>query len=117
MTIATIGASLAGAKAAEAARETGYDGRIVLIGEEQGVPYELPPSSPAARRPVDSTSPAHLDTRELTAVWQHDGVVTAVMDVEVWDVVEDLRSIAEAHAAVDPERLVDPRIPLRDLLS
>ena len=40
-----IGASLAGAKAAETLREEGFDGRIVLIGEEPVRPYERPPLS------------------------------------------------------------------------
>ncbi|MQA27135.1 MAG: NAD(P)/FAD-dependent oxidoreductase [Micromonosporaceae bacterium] len=40
-----IGASLAGAKAAETLREEGFDGRIVLIGEEGERPYERPPLS------------------------------------------------------------------------
>ena len=44
-TLAIIGASLAGAKAAEGAREVGYDGRIVLIGDEAAAPYERPPLS------------------------------------------------------------------------
>lgn len=34
-TLAIVGASLAGAKAAEGAREAGHTGRIVLIGEER----------------------------------------------------------------------------------
>jgi 3-phenylpropionate/trans-cinnamate dioxygenase ferredoxin reductase subunit len=38
-----VGASLAGAKAAEALRERGFDGRIVLIGAEPERPYERPP--------------------------------------------------------------------------
>jgi 3-phenylpropionate/trans-cinnamate dioxygenase ferredoxin reductase subunit len=37
-----VGASLAGAKAAEALREEGFDGRIVLIGVEYEPPYERP---------------------------------------------------------------------------
>lgn len=49
-TLAIIGASLTGAKAAEAAREAGFDGRIVLIGEEPGQPYERPPLSKAVLR-------------------------------------------------------------------
>ncbi len=49
-TIAVIGASLAGAKAAEAARESGFDGRIALIGEENEAPYERPPLSKAVLR-------------------------------------------------------------------
>jgi 3-phenylpropionate/trans-cinnamate dioxygenase ferredoxin reductase subunit len=43
--IVIVGASLAGAKAAEALREEGYDGRVVLIGAEAELPYERPPLS------------------------------------------------------------------------
>jgi 3-phenylpropionate/trans-cinnamate dioxygenase ferredoxin reductase subunit len=40
-----VGAGLAGAKAAEALRQKGFDGRIVLIGDEHEPPYERPPLS------------------------------------------------------------------------
>ncbi|WUN30168.1 FAD-dependent oxidoreductase [Kitasatospora sp. NBC_00315] len=40
-----VGASLAGAKAAEALREAGHDGPVVLVGEERERPYERPPLS------------------------------------------------------------------------
>ena len=40
-----IGGGLAGAKAAEALRERGYDGPLVLIGQEEHRPYERPPLS------------------------------------------------------------------------
>ena len=40
-----VGAGLAGAKAAEALREEGFEGRIVLIGDEPELPYERPPLS------------------------------------------------------------------------
>lgn len=40
-----VGASLAGAKTAEALRDQGFGGRIVLIGAEQHLPYERPPLS------------------------------------------------------------------------
>jgi 3-phenylpropionate/trans-cinnamate dioxygenase ferredoxin reductase component len=40
-----VGASLAGAKAAETLREQGFDGRIVLVGAEKERPYERPPLS------------------------------------------------------------------------
>ena len=40
-----VGASLAGAKAAETLREDGFDGEIVLMGEEPVRPYERPPLS------------------------------------------------------------------------
>ena len=40
-----VGAGLAGAKAAEALRNEGFEGRIVLVGEEPETPYERPPLS------------------------------------------------------------------------
>jgi 3-phenylpropionate/trans-cinnamate dioxygenase ferredoxin reductase subunit len=40
-----VGAGLAGAKAAETLRDGGFDGSIVLIGEEPDRPYERPPLS------------------------------------------------------------------------
>jgi 3-phenylpropionate/trans-cinnamate dioxygenase ferredoxin reductase subunit len=40
-----VGAALAGAKAAEALREEGFEGRVVLIGAEPELPYERPPLS------------------------------------------------------------------------
>ena len=39
------GAGLAGAKAAEALRAEGFEGRIVLVGDEAEAPYERPPLS------------------------------------------------------------------------
>jgi 3-phenylpropionate/trans-cinnamate dioxygenase ferredoxin reductase subunit len=44
-TYVIVGASLAGAKAAEALRAAGYDGRVVLLGTETELPYERPPLS------------------------------------------------------------------------
>ncbi|MGZ4599472.1 MAG: NAD(P)/FAD-dependent oxidoreductase [Oryzihumus sp.] len=41
-TFVIVGASLAGAKAAETLREEGFDGRVVLLGEETERPYERP---------------------------------------------------------------------------
>jgi 3-phenylpropionate/trans-cinnamate dioxygenase ferredoxin reductase subunit len=44
-TYVIVGASLGGAKAAEALRAAGYDGRVVLLGAESELPYERPPLS------------------------------------------------------------------------
>jgi 3-phenylpropionate/trans-cinnamate dioxygenase ferredoxin reductase subunit len=43
--IVIVGASLAGARAAEGARDAGFEGEIVLIGDEPERPYERPPLS------------------------------------------------------------------------
>src|SRR5579875_852287 len=44
-TFVIVGASLAGAKAAEALRAEGFDGRLVLVGDDPRRPYERPPLS------------------------------------------------------------------------
>jgi len=40
-----VGGGLAGAKAAEALRDQGYDGALTLVGAERHLPYERPPLS------------------------------------------------------------------------
>ncbi|WP_406044961.1 FAD-dependent oxidoreductase [Micromonospora sp. NBC_00898] len=40
-----VGAGLAGARAAQTMREEGFDGRVILLGEEPERPYERPPLS------------------------------------------------------------------------
>jgi 3-phenylpropionate/trans-cinnamate dioxygenase ferredoxin reductase component len=44
-TFMIVGGGLAGAKAAQTLREEGFDGRVVLLGEEDVAPYERPPLS------------------------------------------------------------------------
>jgi 3-phenylpropionate/trans-cinnamate dioxygenase ferredoxin reductase component len=44
-TFIIVGASLAGAKAAQTLREEGFEGRVVLLGDEPVRPYERPPLS------------------------------------------------------------------------
>lgn len=44
-TFVIVGASLAGGSAAVTLREEGFDGRVILIGEETHLPYERPPLS------------------------------------------------------------------------
>jgi 3-phenylpropionate/trans-cinnamate dioxygenase ferredoxin reductase subunit len=43
--IVIVGAGLAGGNAAATLREEGFDGRVVLIGRERGVPFGRPPLS------------------------------------------------------------------------
>jgi 3-phenylpropionate/trans-cinnamate dioxygenase ferredoxin reductase subunit len=44
-TFVIVGAGLAGAKAAEALRDNGFDGNVILIGDETDRPYDRPPLS------------------------------------------------------------------------
>src|SRR5579875_2242868 len=43
--VAIIGAGQGGFQTAASLREAGFDGAVVLIGEEAGLPYERPPLS------------------------------------------------------------------------
>jgi len=43
--VLVIGAGLAGAKAAEALRQAGFDGQVTLVGQESERPYDRPPLS------------------------------------------------------------------------
>jgi 3-phenylpropionate/trans-cinnamate dioxygenase ferredoxin reductase component len=58
-----------------------------------------------------------LDAREFVAFWHRDGVVSAAMNMNVWDVVEDLRAIVAAERPVDPDRLADPRVAFGDVVG
>lgn len=46
-TIVVVGASLAGLRAAEVIRTSGFDGRVLLVGAEAHLPYDRPPLSKA----------------------------------------------------------------------
>jgi len=52
-------------------------------------------------------------TRELVAFWLHDGRVRAAMNVNVWDVNDQLRALV--GRTVDPARLADADVPLDSL--
>lgn len=69
-----IGASHAGAQAAVSLRQSGYSGRITLLGEEKVPPYHRPPLSKdylsgerdeddILLRPADSYATAHIELR------------------------------------------------------
>lgn len=57
-TIVVVGASLAGVRAAEAVRAAGFDGRLIVVGDEAHAPYDRPPLSKAVllreRDPADT---------------------------------------------------------------
>jgi 3-phenylpropionate/trans-cinnamate dioxygenase ferredoxin reductase subunit len=55
-----VGASLAGGRAAEALRQAGFDGRIVLAGDEPDRPYQRPPLSKAFLRGEHSEEKLYL---------------------------------------------------------
>jgi len=59
-TFVIVGGGLAGAKAAQTLRQEGFDGRVVLLGEESHVPYERPPLSKSHLRGETSAEEAFV---------------------------------------------------------
>ena len=69
-TFVIVGASLAGAKAAQELRERGFDGRVVLIGTEAERPYERPPLSKDYLRGESERDKTHVHPADYYE--QHD---------------------------------------------
>jgi NADPH-dependent 2,4-dienoyl-CoA reductase/sulfur reductase-like enzyme len=56
------------------------------------------------------------DAREFVAFWlDEDRHVRAVMNVNVWDVVDEVRPVILEERQVDPDRLADPDVAWGDL--
>jgi NADPH-dependent 2,4-dienoyl-CoA reductase/sulfur reductase-like enzyme len=69
--IAIVGASLAGLRAAEALREKGFEGSLTIIGDEPHEPYDRPPLSKQVLKgwvPADHTKLPRL--RRVDANWK-----------------------------------------------
>jgi 3-phenylpropionate/trans-cinnamate dioxygenase ferredoxin reductase component len=66
-TFVIVGAGLAGAKAAETLRAEGFDGRLLLLGEEPERPYDRPPLSKAYLRGEADRDSLYLHQEEFYA--------------------------------------------------
>ena len=54
--------------------------------------------------------------REFVAFWlDADNHVLAGMNVNIWDVTDQIKQLVSSSAPVDPDRLADPAVPLTDL--
>jgi 3-phenylpropionate/trans-cinnamate dioxygenase ferredoxin reductase subunit len=69
-TFVIVGASLAGAKAAETLREQGFAGRLVLIGDDPERPYERPPLTKDYLRDESPREKAYVHAESFYA--EHD---------------------------------------------
>jgi len=57
-----------------------------------------------------------LDRREFIAFWLRDDRIVAGMAVNIWDVIDDVKSLIRAGAAMDKDRLGDPERPLKEAI-
>ncbi len=53
--------------------------------------------------------------REFIAFWLQHGAVVGGMNVNVWDVSDDIQALIRSGRQVDAGRLADPDVPLADL--
>ena len=58
-----------------------------------------------------------LATREFISFWLIDGKVAAGMNVNIWDVTDQIGALIRSGKPIDRARLADPDVPLADLLS
>ena len=54
-------------------------------------------------------------TGEFIAFWLSSGAVVAGMNINVWDVSDDIQSLIRSRRPIDPSRLANPEIPIPDL--
>jgi 3-phenylpropionate/trans-cinnamate dioxygenase ferredoxin reductase component len=64
-----VGASLAGLRAAEAARRGGWDSELVVVGEEGHMPYTRPPLSKELLTKEAASLTDHLLPAQVEATW------------------------------------------------
>ena len=69
-TVAVVGASLAGLRSVEELRGQGFDGRIVVIGEEVHAPYDRPPLSKAFLSGAMPAEDLALSDDDFGAEWR-----------------------------------------------
>lgn len=119
-----IGASLAGAKAAETLRDDGFDGEIVLVGAEPERPYERPPLSKdylrgaSAREKVFVHDPGFYEQRQIELL---TGRTATELDLDARQVLlDDGRSVGYdkllLSTGAEPRRLVVPGAELDGIL-
>jgi 3-phenylpropionate/trans-cinnamate dioxygenase ferredoxin reductase subunit len=100
-------------------------GMLGAPGEYQELPYfftdqydlgmEYAGHAPSYQRVVFR---GDKDAREFIAFWlAGDNRVLAGMQVNIWDALDDIKSLIRKKDPVDPDKLADPEVPLSDAVS
>ncbi|WP_337192114.1 NAD(P)/FAD-dependent oxidoreductase [Streptomyces sp. HUCO-GS316] len=136
-TVAVVGASLAGLSAARSLRKQGYDGRLVVIGDEAHRPYDRPPLSKEFLAGTIGAADLALETddEDLRAEWLLGVRATGLDSAERAVRLADGRAVradgiviatgaaartlpgSEGLAGVHVLRTLDDALALRDALA
>ncbi len=57
------------------------------------------------------------DRREFIAFWLRGGRVLAGMNVNIWDVTDEIAGLVRSGQPVDTSRLADPQVPLGEVAA
>jgi 3-phenylpropionate/trans-cinnamate dioxygenase ferredoxin reductase component len=89
-TFVIVGGGLGGAKATEALREKGFDGKVVLLADEEYLPYERPPLSKeflAGKKSLD-------DFTVHDSEWYRDNKIDLRVETEVLSIDPKAHTVA-----------------------
>ena len=112
-TFVIVGASLGGAKAAEALRAEGFGGQIVLIGAEPHYPYERPPLSKGYLQGAEERDQIFVHSGEG---WYAEQQIDLRLGTTVTAIDRDLRQVALASGETigyDKLLLTTGSVPVR----
>ncbi|NBH03091.1 FAD-dependent oxidoreductase, partial [Amycolatopsis sp. SID8362] len=101
--LVVVGASLAGVRAVEAAREAGFDGHLVLVGAEEHLPYDRPPLSKLF---LEATAEPTVPTFRSAGFLRHDLGVDLRLGAPATGLDTEARTITVAGVALGYDRLV-----------
>jgi 3-phenylpropionate/trans-cinnamate dioxygenase ferredoxin reductase component len=93
---------------------TSYDHLPFFFSDQYDVGMEYAGHAPRWDRVVLRGDPA---SGEFLAFWLRDGRVAAGMNVNVWDVNEQVQALIRSRRAIDVARLTDPGTPLDALVA
>jgi 3-phenylpropionate/trans-cinnamate dioxygenase ferredoxin reductase subunit len=95
-------------------RDLAYDRIPYFFSDQYDVGMEYAGYAPTYDRVVFRGDPSSF---EFLAFWMRGNHVVAGMNVNVWDVNEDVQRLIRSRAPVDDRRLADPDVPLDELVG
>ncbi len=98
-----VGASLAGMRAVEGARRGGFTGEVVLVGDEDRLPYDRPPLSKAI---LDDDGPDEVQPLRYAVEVAEDPGTTVRLGVRATGLDTATRTVTTSHGDIGYDALV-----------